>query len=179
VAEGVGIPTPGQTLLIAAALEAAEGRMNIALLLVAVTAAAIVGNSVGYAIGRWGGGFVLEKLHVNPQRQEYLDELFRKRGGMVVLFGRFVDGLRQLNGVVAGIMKMPWSTFTIYNVAGAVLWTGTWGLGTYYFGRRIHVIAGFFHFHRRWLVALSVALLGILIVYLLRANALAKARQKS
>jgi membrane protein DedA with SNARE-associated domain len=177
LAEGIGIPTPGQTLLIA--LEVVEGRMNIWLLLLLVAMAAIIGNSAGYVLGRWGGRFVLRKLHVDPQRQQYLDELFRRRGGMVVLFGRFVDGLRQLNGIVAGIMKMPWWIFTAYNVAGAVLWTGAWGLGTYYFGRRIHIAAGFLHHHRRLLIALSAALFGTLLAYLFCSNMRAKARQSS
>ena len=81
MAEGMGIPTPGQTLLMAGALEAAEGRMSIALLLILVTTAATLGNSVGYAIGRWGGRVALDKLKVNPQRQQHLDDLFKRRGG--------------------------------------------------------------------------------------------------
>jgi membrane protein DedA with SNARE-associated domain len=169
--EGVGIPTPGQTLLIAGALEAAERRMNIALLLFAVAAGAIAGNSIGYAIGRWGGRLVLNKLRVDPQRQQHLDDLFRRRGGFVVLFGRFVDGIRQLNGILAGTMKMPWLRFTAYNVAGAVLWTGSWGLATYYFGKRIHSVAGFFHHHRLLLIALSATALLALLIYLLRSKA--------
>ena len=101
--EGMGIPTPGQTLLMAGALEAAQGRMSIALLLVLVTTAAAVGNSIGYAIGRWGGRRALNKLKVNPQRQQRLDDLFKRRGGVVILLARFLDvqlGSRHL---------LPWS----------------------------------------------------------------------
>src|SRR4029434_3258700 len=79
MAEGMGIPTPGQTLLMAGALEAAEERMSIALLVILVTTAATLGNSIGYAIGRWGGRAALNKLKVNPQRQQYLDDLFKYR----------------------------------------------------------------------------------------------------
>jgi membrane protein DedA with SNARE-associated domain len=165
--EGIGIPTPGQTLLMASALEAAAGRMNIALVLLLVTLAATLGNSIGYAVGRWGGGMVLDKLRVNPQRQQQLDDLFKRRGGIFILFARFLDGLRQLNGIVAGIMRMPWWTFTAYNIAGAILWTCAWGLGAYYLGRDIHVIAVFFQRHRRLLFALSLIALGALLVYLL------------
>lgn len=179
MAEGIGLPTPGQTLLIAGALEAAEGRMNIGLLFILVTLAAIAGNSLGYTIGRWGGRFVLKKLYVNPQRQQRLEDLFRRRGGLVVVFGRFVDGLRQLNGILAGVLKMPWWIFTAYNVAGAVLWTGAWALGTYTFGRRIHVIAGFFHHHRRLLFVLTAALLATACVYIFRTNIVSKAREQS
>jgi len=168
MAEGMGIPTPGQTLLMASALEAAQGRMNIVLLLFLVTTAATLGNSVGYAIGRWGGRMALDKLKVNPHRQHYLDDLFKRRGGLVVLLARFLDGLRQLNGIVSGVMRMPWWTFTGYNVAGAILWTCAWGLGSYYLGRDIHSIASFFHRHRWLLYIAGVVAFIALVVYLLR-----------
>ena len=168
--EGMGIPTPGQTLLMAGALEAAEGRMSIALLLVLVTTAATLGNSVGYAIGRWGGRAALDKLKVNPQRQQRLDDLFKSRGGVVILLARFLDGLRQLNGIVAGVLQMPWWTFTAYNVTGALLWTCSWGLGTYYLGRDIHFIAAFFHRHRPLLLVLGAIAFVALLVYLLRSK---------
>jgi membrane protein DedA with SNARE-associated domain len=170
MAEGMGIPTPGQTLLMAGALEAAEGRMSIALLVILVTTAATLGNSVGYAIGRWGGRAALNKLKVNPQRQQHLDDLFKRHGGVVILLARFLDGLRQLNGIVAGVLRMPWWTFTAYNVAGAVLWTCAWGLGTYYLGRDIHFIAAFFHRHRPLLLVLGAIAFVALLVYLLRSR---------
>jgi membrane protein DedA with SNARE-associated domain len=176
MAEGMGIPTPGQTLLVAGALEAAEGRMSIALLLVLVIIAAVVGNSVGYAIGRWGGRAALEKLKVNPARQQRFDDLFKRRGGMVILLARFLDGFRQLNGIVGGVLRMPWWTFTAYNVAGAILWTCAWGLGSYYLGRDIHVIAAFFHQHRALLLAVGVAIVVALVVYLVRAKSVSSER---
>ena len=168
MAEGVGIPTPGQTLLLAGALEAAKGQLNIAWLLFLVNVATIIGNSMGYAIGRWGGRAVLKKLKVNATRQQRFEEIFERRGGIVILVARFVDGLRQFNGIVAGVMHMPWWTFTAYNTAGAVIWSCVWGLGTYYLGRDIHVIADVFHRHRRLLYALSAAAVIILLATLLR-----------
>jgi membrane protein DedA with SNARE-associated domain len=173
MAEGVGIPTPGQTLLIAGALEAAKGRINITWLLFLVTAAATVGNSIGYAIGRWGGRVVLNKLKVNTARQQRLDDLFKRRGGGVILLARFLDGLRQLNGIIAGVMHMPWWTFTVYNAAGALLWTCAWGLGTYYLDRDIHVIAALLHRHGWLLYVLSATAVIALLVFLLRSRILA------
>ncbi len=170
MAEGVGVPMPGQTLLLAGGVEAAAGRMNIVWLLFLVTAAAVLGNSLGYGIGYWGGRFVLNKFKVNPQRQQQLEKLFMRRGGVVILFGRFVDGLRQLNGILSGTMKMPWWSFTSYNVAGALLWTATWGLGSYYLGRRIHFIAGFFHHHHGLLLLLGLIALLALLFYLPRST---------
>jgi membrane protein DedA with SNARE-associated domain len=166
--EGMGIPTPGQTLLMAGALEAAHGQMNIGLLLFLITTAAMLGNSVGYAIGRYGGRMALDKLKVNPNRQQHLDDLFKRRGGLVILLARFLDGFRQLNGIVAGVMRMPWWIFTVYNIAGAILWTCAWGLGTYYFGRDIHVIADFFHRHGWLLYVIGVIAFVLLVIYLLR-----------
>lgn len=167
LAEGMGIPTPGQTLLMAGALEASAGGMNLLLLLFLVTMAATLGNSVGYAIGRWGGRVALDKLKVDPKRQQYIDDLFERRGGLAILFARFVDGSRQLNGIVAGILRMPWWTFTAYNAAGALLWTCAWGLGTYYFGRDIHGIAHFLHRHDSLFFGLSITIVLALLVYLL------------
>ena len=165
--EGMGIPAPGQTLLMASSAEAAKGRINIVFLIFLVTTAATVGNSIGYAIGRWGGRALLVKL-VNPKRQQRTEDFFKRRGGIAILFARFVDGLRQLNGIVAGILNMPWWTFTAYNIGGAILWTCSWGLGTYFLGRDIHSIAGFFRHHRAFVFVLSVAALVSLIAYLLR-----------
>ena len=169
--EGIGIPLPGQTLLIATALEAAMGRLSISLTLVIVTFAGTLGNSAGYAIGRWGGRTVLNKLQVNVGRQERLDAFFKRRGGLVILIARFIDGLRQLNGIVAGISRMPWWTFTAYNVAGAILWTFTWGLGAFYLGRDIHRIAGAAQRHHKALFFIgAVALVGLVVCLLRRST---------
>ncbi len=88
----------------------------------------------------------------------------------MISFGRFVDGLRQLNGIISGMLKMPWWIFTSYNVAGAVLWTGTWGFGSYYLGRRIHLIARFFHHHHTLLFILGLLALLLLLLYLPRST---------
>ncbi|MFN8626742.1 MAG: DedA family protein [Candidatus Binatia bacterium] len=170
VLEGIGIPVPGQTLLMASAMEAVQGRMNIVVLIIAVAAAASAGNSIGYAVGLWGGRALLSKLRVNAERQQHLDDLFRRRGGAVIVVARFLDGLRQLNGIVAGVLEMHWWSFTVYNIAGALLWTATWGLGTYILGRDIHTFASLFLRHRHLLFALGVIALGGLIVYLRRSR---------
>ena len=144
--------------------------MNITLLLFLVTVAAIFGNSIGYAIGRWGGRAALNKLKVNPQRQRHWDELFARRGGLVILVARFLEGLRQLNGIIAGVTQMPWWKFTAYNVAGALLWTCTWGLATFYLGKDIHIAVAFFARHGSLLFVLSVTALVALLVYLVRSH---------
>ena len=160
---------PGQTLLIAGALEAAKGRINLACaFLLVVSAAAMIGNSTGYAISRWGGRAVSKNSHIDSRRQKRLDDIFERWGGVVIILARFVDGLRWLNGVAAGIMDIPWWTFTVYNVAGVLFWTCAWGLGSYYLGRDIQDIAAFFHRHRWMLYGLSATVILVLVAALIR-----------
>jgi membrane protein DedA with SNARE-associated domain len=93
--------------------------------------AAVAGNSLGYLLGRLGGRPLMHKFRVNENRLQRLEDYFTRRGKWVVLIARFFDGLRQLNGIVAGLLKMPWRVFTTLNILGAALWTGVWGLGVY------------------------------------------------
>jgi membrane protein DedA with SNARE-associated domain len=86
--------------------------------------AAGLGNSLGYLLGRWGGRPLLARFKVRGERLARLEERFRHYGGGVVLVARFFDVLRQVHGIMAGILKMPWKIFTVFNVLGAILWTG-------------------------------------------------------
>ena len=138
--EGVGIPAPGQTLLIAAALSAAHGHLSIVWVMVLAFMGAALGNSLGYLLGRWGGRVLLARFKVRGDRLARLEEDFRRYGGGVVLVARFLDGLRQLNGLVAGMLAMPWGVFTGFNLLGAVLWAGVWGLGAYWLDRDISMV---------------------------------------
>src|SRR5262249_29655797 len=110
------------------------------------------------------------KLPATARRWRSPGGFFGARGGRVILFARFLDGLRQLNGIVAGSLRMPWWVFTAYNVAGALLWTCAWGLGTYFMGRDIHAIAAFFHQHALLLYALSVVAVLSVLAYVLRSS---------
>src|SRR5512143_4103849 len=121
--EGVGIPAPGQTLLMAGAVTAATGRLHLGLIITIVLLAAVMGNSLGYLLGRWGGRELVSRVGVNERHLQKIESFYRHYGGNLVLFGRFIDGLRQLNGIVAGLLEMPCWTFTAFNVAGAALWT--------------------------------------------------------
>ena len=86
----------------------------------------------------------------------------------MVLIARFFDGLRQLNGIVAGILKMPWGLFTTVNVLGAIFWVGVWGLGPYFLGEKLGTIHIAFRTIEPWVVALSLVAFLALIIYLLR-----------
>jgi membrane protein DedA with SNARE-associated domain len=162
--EGVGLVAPGQTLLIAAALVAAKGGLQIAWVLLLAFTAAVLGNTLGYVVGRQGGRPLLHKLHVNEKHLQRFEGYFSRFGPGVILVARFFDGLRQLNGLVAGLVRMPWPKFTGWNVLGAVLWTGVWGLGTYFVEKDIAPVHLTLRQVEPWIVALS--LLGLLAVLL-------------
>ena len=135
--EGFGLVAPGQTLLMAAAFAAARGEVNITLVLLLSFSAAILGNSLGYLIGARGGRPLLYKLRVKEERLQRLEGFFNRYGRGIVVLGRFFEGLRQLNGIGAGLLHMPWKSFTICNILGSALWTGVWGLGTYVLEKEI------------------------------------------
>lgn len=160
--EGFGIPAPGQMTLIAAALLAARGELSLVAVLVTATAAAATGNTVGFFLGRLGGRPVLERV-AGGARLARMEALFQRRGGAVVGFGRFVDGLRQLAGVAAGSLGMSFATFFVWNLAGAIAWVGFWGGGTYLFDRDFAQIAAVAHRFRLAVIAVVVVavLLGV------------------
>jgi membrane protein DedA with SNARE-associated domain len=166
--EGMLIPAPGQTLLIAAAIEAVHGGLNIVILVAVALLAAILGNSIGYLIGRVGGRPLLRKLPISEARLDRVDALFRRRGGWFILIARFFDGSRQLNGVMAGMLEMPWWRFCFWNVAGAVVWVAVWGLGTYWLDRDIGEIAAVLERFEPLVIALLLAALVAGLVYLWR-----------
>ena len=166
--EGVGIPAPGQTFLIAAALSAAHGKLSLVWVLILACLAAGLGNSLGYLLGRWGGRRLLARFKVQGDRLARLEGKFRRYGGVLVLVARFFDGLRQLNGIVAGMLEMPWKIFMAFNVLGAILWTGVWGLGAYFLDKEIKPVHSAFGLIEPFVVALTLVGFLALMVYLFR-----------
>ena len=118
--EDFGIPAPGETVLIAAAIYAGAGRLNIIAVTLIAVAAAVIGDNIGYAIGRFGGRRLVERfgryLLITPQRLDTTDRFFSRHGGNVVTIARFVEGLRQANGIIAGTTRMRWRRFLAFNV---------------------------------------------------------------
>jgi membrane protein DedA with SNARE-associated domain len=166
--EGLGIPAPGQTLLIAAALTAAHGNLNLVWVLLWACLGAVLGNTLGYLLGRWGGRPLLAKFKVRGDRLARLEGHFSRYGGGVVLVARFFDGLRQANGIVAGMLKMPWGVFTGFNLLGAVLWTGVWGLGAFWLDMEISTVHHIFRRVGPFVLALTLVGCLTLMVYLFR-----------
>jgi membrane protein DedA with SNARE-associated domain len=128
--ESFGVPAPGQTILIAAAVYAGTGHLNLTGVAVAAFFAATVGDNLGYLIGRFGGRRLVQRfgryVFLTERRLERIAAVMDRHGSKVVTVARFVDGLRQLNGIVSGMTGMPWQRFLGYNALGAALWVAIW-----------------------------------------------------
>lgn len=162
--EDFGIPVPGETMLIAAALYAGAGHLNVYLVALVGFAAAVLGDNVGYVIGRKGGHQLIERfgkyVFVTPARLERAEQFFDKHGGKVVTVARFIEGLRQLNGIIAGTVEMPWHRFVLFNMLGAALWVATWTSLGYLAGSHVETISRYFtYFAAAAAVVVAVVLL--------------------
>jgi membrane-associated protein len=137
--ETMGIPVPGETALIAAALLAHNGQMDIVPLVILAAAAAIIGDNIGFAIGRSGGRRLL--LRPGPfleQRRRVIElgePFFAKHGPKAVFLGRWVSGLRIASAWLAGINGMSWPVFLPWNALGGIAWASTVGFGIYALGQ--------------------------------------------
>ena len=142
--EDFGIPVPGETVLIAGAIYAGSGRLNVVAVGLVGFAAAVFGDNIGYAIGRFGGRSLVERwgkyVFITPERLDKAEAFFDHHGGKVITIARFVEGLRQANGLIAGITKMHWLRFVAFNALGAALWVGTWVSVGYFAGQHITTI---------------------------------------
>jgi len=141
--ESTGIPFPGETMLITASIYAGHThRLNIILVIAAAAAGAIIGDNVGYAVGRWGGYRLLRRygkyIRLHEKRLKLGQYLFLQHGGKVVFFGRFVSILRTYAAFLAGTNRMPWWRFLVFNAAGGIVWATVFGTGAYVLGTQIH-----------------------------------------
>jgi membrane-associated protein len=136
--ETMGIPVPAETALIGAALLAHRGQMDIATLTILAAVAAILGDNVGFAIGRHFGRRVF--VHPGPLLKhrlkvlEHGEPFFIKHGPKAVFLGRWVAGLRIASAWLAGMNKMPWPTFLFWNALGGITWAASISLSIYFLG---------------------------------------------
>lgn len=139
--ESAGLPLPGETTLIAASYLAATGHLSLPLVIGSAALGAMVGDSLGYAIGRKGGRRFLERrgkwLGVTPEMIAKADRYFARHGAKTVFFGRFIALLRILAGPLAGASKMPYRRFLAANAAGAFAWATIMGSLAYFFGKPV------------------------------------------
>ena len=131
--ENIGVPVvPGELAMIGGAIFAGTGRagLNVVAVGVVAFAASVAGAEIGYLIGRFAGRELI--LHygkyvlIKPHHLDRAEAIVDRYGGLVVVIARFIVGLREANGIIAGITEMRWLTFTIYNVIGACAWVASW-----------------------------------------------------
>jgi membrane-associated protein len=136
--ESSGVPIPGETVLITGAVLASRGKLSIELVIVIAAAGAIVGDNIGYEIGRKGGRWILERPgRFHRQRLNVLstgEPFFARHGPKAVFFGRFVLGLRVWASWLAGATRMRWRSFFVWNALGGICWATAIGLLAYFLG---------------------------------------------
>jgi len=167
--ESMGVPLPGETTLVTAALYAGStGRLSIITVLFAAAAGAIVGDNVGFWIGRtFGYRWVLRHprvLRLTPRRLKVGQYLFLRHGGKVVFFGRFIAILRAFAALLAGLNRMPWRRFLIFNMLGGIVWALAFGGGAYAFGDTLTNVLG------QTGIVLSAAAAALVVVGILLAR---------
>lgn len=160
--ESLGVPLPGETVLVAAALLASQdSSVNPILVGIGGGVGAIAGDSVGYLLGRRLGGRLLRwagrrfPRHFGPDRVARAEQIFERHGAWAVLVGRFIAILRILAGPIAGTLRMPYPRFLFANALGGILWAGGVTTAVYYLGELVET----------WLSRLSwVVFIGVLLV---------------
>jgi len=145
--ESIGIPVPGETMLVTAAIYAGTtGRLSIFWVIVASSAGAIVGDNIGYLIGRTGGYRLIKRygryIRLEEDRLRLGQYLFHKHGPKVVFFGRFISVLRIFAAFLAGVNHMHWRRFLIFNAAGGIVWSTLYGVAAYLLGQQLLRLSG-------------------------------------
>jgi membrane protein DedA with SNARE-associated domain len=169
--ESIGIPVPGETMLVTAGIYAGTtGRLSIFWVIVASSAGAIVGDNIGYLVGRTGGYRLLKRygryIRLEENRLRLGQYLFDKHGSKVVFFGRFVSVLRIFAAFLAGVNRMRWRRFLVFNAAGGIIWSTIYGVAAYLLGKQLLQLSG------RVDLVLAIVGLGVIIaaIVVLRRN---------
>ncbi|MFD0270561.1 DedA family protein [Streptomyces sp. NPDC127106] len=171
--ESLGIPLPGEIILVSSALLASQhGEIDPVVLGICATTGAIVGDSIGYAIGRRGGKPLLERLgrrfpkHFGPAQVAQAERAFERWGMWAVFFGRFVALLRIFAGPLAGVLHMPYWKFLIANIFGGILWAG----GTTAVIYSIGIVAEPWLKGFSWVALVLAVVLGITVMLVMRSR---------
>ncbi|NUP67050.1 MAG: DedA family protein [Nonomuraea sp.] len=159
--ESLGIPLPGEIVLVSAAILSAKGVVSPVAVGACASAGAILGDSAGYAIGRKGGRRLFDRLgrrfpkHFGPRHVGKAEDYFQRYGVWAVFVGRFIALLRILAGPLAGALRMPYWRFAVANVLGGIVWAGGTTAVIYYLG----LVA------EKWLKGFSWVGLGVAVVF--------------
>ena len=145
--ESAGVPLPGETALVLSSVYAGmSGELEIAHVIGVASAAAIIGDNFGFAIGRRFGLPLVrrygEMIGLDEKRLAFGQHMFKRHGAKIVFFGRFIAVLRIFAALLAGVNRYSWRSFLIYNAAGGICWATLYGVGGYVFGDAMQRVAG-------------------------------------
>lgn len=167
MSESGGVPVPGETSLIAGGVLASQGKLDVVLVIVLAATAAIVGDNIGYLIGRKGGRWLLERPGAfQSQRLQVLqngEPFFERHGPKAVFFGRFLLGLRVWASWLAGATRMRWRSFFLWNALGGICWATGIGLLAYFLGHSASNVVEIFGVFG--LVAVVLVVVGVLLAH--------------
>jgi membrane protein DedA with SNARE-associated domain len=176
--ESSGIPFPGETMLLLASFYAGvDQHLQIPIVIACAALGAIIGDNIGYLIGRTGGRALVQRfgryIFLKPEHLDRAEKFFARHGDKTVFFGRFISVLRAWSAFLAGVNHMPWRTFLFYNAAGGIVWAIVYGLLGYFAGRyfknnfaQVETIARTIGWAGAAAVALGIIL--VIIIYRLR-----------
>ena len=159
--ESTGVPLPGETILIASGILVQRGHLDLGDVIFFGILGAVLGDQIGYWIGREGGRpFILRwgrYVFISPERLARAEAFFERHGGKAVFLARFFSGLRVFGALVAGMSRMRWGTFILYNALGGAVWATAVVLVGYFLGSSIGLV-------ERWLGGATLLLLAVLAV---------------
>jgi membrane protein DedA with SNARE-associated domain len=145
LAQCAGIPLPAVAVLLAADAAAHKGTLSLPEVIVVGSAAAIIGSTIGYVLGRVGGRPLMLRLahlvHAKESRIDSMDHFFERHGGKTVFIGRWVVFVRLWGSIAAGVARMPWPRFMVWNVLGGILWVSSLSLLAYTLGSAVKTVA--------------------------------------
>jgi membrane protein DedA with SNARE-associated domain len=178
--ENIGVPVvPGELAMIAGAIYAGAGQLNVVAVGVVSFAAAVIGATIGYAIGHFAGRALVLRYGryalIREHHLEKAEQTVDKYGGIVVVVARFIVGLRELNGIICGVSGMNPVTFTTYNLLGGAAWVGTWVSVGYFAGDHIQAIYNGVTRYALYVIVVAVVLVAGLIAVRLRRRQLRRA----
>ena len=173
--EDFGVPVPGETVLILGAVYAGTGRLSIVLVALLAFVGAVIGDNIGFAAGHFGGRRLVERygryVRLTPERFDKATSFFDRYGGRIITVARFVEGLRQANGFIAGTTGVRWTRFLMFNAIGAALWVAVWATIGYASGSHINSIYSAATRYDKYIaIAVGVLLLALIARHVRRSR---------
>ncbi len=164
--EGIGIPMPGQSLMIAASIISSEHVMNLSLVMIVSWLSCFFGNTCGYLIGYYFEGWLDKKGYISGPKMQKLQSTIQRYGPACLVVSRFVEGMKQFMPLACGIAKMPRKEFLLGNALATTIWVAVFSLLTNFAFEHLSVLSQFYTDHR-YVVWSSAALLFSLMIFAL------------